>query len=168
MWTPAGGRIALREFDFIVVGAAQKLDIAMEAVEAGAALVPRTIWKIGIAPDRVPLLQKSTYPPCTTNGETELRTHGGAIYMPRTFDGARGHSAARLMLDEPPAAVRLRGLGVDREVRDGHEDVLACVDGGFEVVGAEAGRCGEDDEVALGEHFSHRRPCRRTCGSRPL
>lgn len=90
----------LREFDFIVVGAAQKLDIAMKPWKQVRRWGAPNDLKIGIAPDRVPLLQKSTYPPRTTNGETELRTHGGAVYMPRTFDGARGHSAARLMLDE--------------------------------------------------------------------
>ncbi|MEO6156798.1 MAG: hypothetical protein ABIQ39_04115, partial [Ilumatobacteraceae bacterium] len=38
--------------------------------------------------------------PRTSNGETELVTHEGAVYRPRTFDGARGYSSARLLLDE--------------------------------------------------------------------
>jgi len=90
----------LREFDFVVVGAAQKLDIAMKPWKQVRRWGAPDDVKIGIAPDRVPMLQEFTYPPRTTNGETELRTHGGATYLPRTFDGARGHSAARLMLDE--------------------------------------------------------------------
>lgn len=90
----------LPERDFIIVGGAQKLDIAMKPWRQvrrwGAPDDPR----IGIAPDRIPDLQEFTYPPRTTNGETELKTHGGGAYLPRTFDGARGHSAARLILDE--------------------------------------------------------------------
>lgn len=90
----------LPEQEFVIVGAAQKLDIAMKPWKQvrrwGAPDDPR----IGIFPDRVPALQGFTYPPRTTNGETELRTHAGATYLPRTFDGARGHSAARLILDE--------------------------------------------------------------------
>ena len=38
--------------------------------------------------------------PRMTNGETELVTDEGAVYRPRTFDGARGYSSARLILDE--------------------------------------------------------------------
>ena len=38
--------------------------------------------------------------PRTANGETELVTLEGAVYRPRTFDGARGYSSARLILDE--------------------------------------------------------------------
>ncbi len=90
----------LREFDFIVVGAAQKLDIAMKPWKQVRRWGAPDDLKVGIAPDRVPMLQDFTYPPRTTNGETELKTLGGATYLPRTFDGARGHSAARLMLDE--------------------------------------------------------------------
>ncbi|QOC24830.1 hypothetical protein IC744_16335 [Microbacterium hominis] len=90
----------LREFDFEIVGAAQKLDIAMKPWKQVRRWGAPDDRKIGIAPDRVPQLQAFTYPPRTTNGETELRTHGGAVYKPRTFDGARGMSAARLMLDE--------------------------------------------------------------------
>lgn len=90
----------LREFDFVIVGAAQKLDIAMKPWKQVRRWGAPDDPKIGIAPDRVPMLQQYTYPPRTTNGETELRTHGGATFLPRTFDGARGHSAARLMLDE--------------------------------------------------------------------
>lgn len=90
----------LREFDFEVVCAAQKLDIAMKPWKQVRRWGAPDDRKVGIAPDRVPMLQAYTYPPRTTNGETELRTHGGAAYLPRTFDGARGRSAARLMLDE--------------------------------------------------------------------
>lgn len=90
----------LREFDFVVVGAAQKLDIAMKPWKQVRRWGAPDDPKVGIAPDRVPLLQEYTYPPRTTNGETELRTHGGATYLPRTFEGARGHSAARRLLDE--------------------------------------------------------------------
>jgi hypothetical protein len=90
----------LREFDFVVVGAAQKLDIAMKPWRQVRRWGAPDDVKVGIAPDRVSMLQEYTYPPRTTNGETELKTLGGATYLPRTFDGARGHSAARLMLDE--------------------------------------------------------------------
>ena len=86
--------------DFVVVGAAQKLDIAMkpwtQVRRWGGPDDPR----IGIAHDRVPLLQAGTRMPRTSNGETELVTHEGAAYRPRTFDGARGYSSARLLLDE--------------------------------------------------------------------
>ena len=86
--------------DFVVVGAAQKLDIAMkpwtQVRRWGGPDDPR----IGIAHDRVPLLQGATRMPRTSNGETELVTHEGAVYRPRTFDGARGYSSARLLLDE--------------------------------------------------------------------
>lgn len=86
--------------DFVVVGAAQKLDIAMkpwtQVRRWGGPDDPR----IGIAHDRVPLLQAGTRMPRTSNGETELVTHEGAVYRPRTFDGARGYSSARLLLDE--------------------------------------------------------------------
>jgi phage terminase large subunit-like protein len=90
----------LREFDFVIVGAAQKLDIAMKPWKQVRRWGAPDDLKVGIAPDRVPMLQEFTYPPRTTNGETELKTHGGATYLPRTFDGARGQSAARLLLDE--------------------------------------------------------------------
>jgi hypothetical protein len=90
----------LREFDFVVVGAAQKLDIAMKPWKQVRRWGAPDDLKVGIAPDRVPMLQEFTYPPRTTNGETELKTHGGATYLPRTFEGARGQSAARLLLDE--------------------------------------------------------------------
>lgn len=86
--------------DFVVVGAAQKLDIAMkpwtQVRRWGGPDDPR----IGIAHDRVPLLQSATRMPRTSNGETELVTQEGAVYRPRTFDGARGYSSVRLLLDE--------------------------------------------------------------------
>lgn len=90
----------VRPSDFVVVGAAQKLDIAMKPWT----LVRR--WggpddpRIGIAYDRVPVLQAGTRMPRTSNGETELVTTEGAAYRPRTFEGARGYSSARLILDE--------------------------------------------------------------------
>jgi hypothetical protein len=90
----------LPEQNFIVVGAAQKLDIAMKPWRQVRRWGAPDDIKVGIAIDRVPDLQEITYPPRTTNGETELRTHAGAAYLPRTFDGARGQSAARLILDE--------------------------------------------------------------------
>lgn len=90
----------LPEQNFIVVGAAQKLDIAMKPWKQVRRWGAPDDLKVGIAIDRVPDLQEITYPPRTTNGETELRTHAGAAYLPRTFDGARGQSAARLILDE--------------------------------------------------------------------
>lgn len=86
--------------DFVIVGAAQKLDIAMkpwmQVRQWGGPDDPR----IGIAHDRVPLLQAATRLPRTSNGETELVTKEGAVYRPRTFEGARGYSSARLILDE--------------------------------------------------------------------
>lgn len=86
--------------NFVVVGAAQKLDIAMkpwtQVRQWGGPNDPR----IGIAHDRVPLLQAATRMPRTANGETELVTTEGAVYRPRTFEGARGYSSARLILDE--------------------------------------------------------------------
>jgi len=90
----------LPEQNFIIVGGAQKLDIAMKPWKAVRRWGAPDDPKIGIAHDRVPSLQNFTYPPRTTNGETELRTMGGGAYLPRTFDGARGQSAARLLLDE--------------------------------------------------------------------
>ena len=90
----------LPEQNFIVVGAAQKLDIAMKPWKQVRRWGAPDDLKVGIAIDRVPDLQEITYPPRTTNGETELRTHAGAAYLPRTFDGARGQSSARLILDE--------------------------------------------------------------------
>lgn len=90
----------LPEQNFIVVGAAQKLDIAMKPWKQVRRWGAPDDVKVGIAIDRVPDLQEITYPPRTTNGETELRTFAGAAYLPRTFDGARGQSAARLILDE--------------------------------------------------------------------
>ena len=86
--------------DFVVVGAAQKLDIAMkpwmQVRQWGGPDDP----KIGIAHDRVPVLQAATRSPRMVNGETELVTAEGAVYRPRTFEGARGYSSARLILDE--------------------------------------------------------------------
>jgi phage terminase large subunit-like protein len=90
----------LPEQNFVIVGGAQKLDIAMKPWKNVRRWGAPDDAKIGIAHDRVPSLQRFTYPPRTTNGETELRTHGGGAYLPRTFEGARGQSAARLLLDE--------------------------------------------------------------------
>lgn len=90
----------LPEQDFIVVGAAQKLDIAMKPWKQVRRWGAPDDIKVGIAHDRVPDLQELTYPPRTTNGETELRTLSGGAYLPRTFDGARGQSSTRLILDE--------------------------------------------------------------------
>lgn len=90
----------LPEQDFIVVGAAQKLDVAMKPWKQVRRWAAPDDLKVGIAHDRRPELQKLTYPPRTVNGETDIRTRGGGTYMPRTFEGARGHSAARLLLDE--------------------------------------------------------------------
>lgn len=86
--------------DFVVVGAAQKLDIAMKPWTQVRRWGGPDDLKIGIAHDRVPLLQAVTRMPRTANGETELVTCEGAVYRPRTFDGARGYSSARLILDE--------------------------------------------------------------------
>lgn len=117
----------LREFDFIVVGAAQKLDIAMKPWKQVRRWGAPDDVKVGIAPDRVPMLQKFTYPPRTTNGETELRTHGGAIYMPRTFDGARGHSAARLMLDELRQQYDYEGWSsIEKSATAMYDSLLVC------------------------------------------
>lgn len=90
----------LPEQDFIIVGAAQKLDVAMKPWKQVRRWGAPDDLKVGIAHDRRPELQKLTYPPRTVNGETDIRTLGGGMYMPRTFEGARGHSAARLLLDE--------------------------------------------------------------------
>ena len=90
----------LRPQDFVVVGAAQKLDVAMKPWKQVRRWGAPDDIKVGIAPDRVPWLQAQTYPPRTTNGETALMTHLGASYLPRTFEGARGLSATRLLLDE--------------------------------------------------------------------
>ena len=90
----------LPEQDFVIVGAAQKLDIAMKPWRQVRRWGAPDDRKVGIAHDRVPDLQELTYPPRTTNGETELRRIDGGAYLPRTFDGARGQSAARLILDE--------------------------------------------------------------------
>ena len=90
----------LPEQDFVIVGAAQKLDIAMKPWKQVRRWGAPDDLKVGIAHDRVPDLQAFTYPPRMTNGEVELRIHGGGAYLPRTFDGARGQSAARLILDE--------------------------------------------------------------------
>ena len=86
--------------DFVIVGAAQKLDIAMKPWSQVRQWGGPDDPKIGIAYDRVPLLQSATRMPRMVNGETELVTHEGAVYRPRTFDGARGYSSARLILDE--------------------------------------------------------------------
>lgn len=88
------------EHEFVTVGAAQKLDIAMKPWRKVRAWGGPDDKKIGIAPDRVSILQAATHPPRLVNGDIELRTKTGATYLPRTFDGARGHSAARLLLDE--------------------------------------------------------------------
>ena len=85
---------------FVVVGAAQKLDIAMKPWNQVRSWGGPDDVKIGISPERVPALQRETYPPRMVNGEVALRTRWGAQYLPRTFDGARGHSAARAILDE--------------------------------------------------------------------
>lgn len=86
--------------DFVVVGAAQKLDIAMKPWSQVRRWGGPDDPRIGIAYDRVPLLQAATRMPRTSNGETELVTQEGAVYRPRTFEGARGYSSARLILDE--------------------------------------------------------------------
>ena len=88
------------EKDFVIVGAAQKLDIAMKPWRQVRSWGAPDDVKIGIAPERVPMLQRSTYPPRMVNGEVELRTTLGAKYLPRTFEGARGHSPSKLLLDE--------------------------------------------------------------------
>ena len=85
---------------FVVAGAAQKLDIAMKPWMQVRKWGGPDDPKIGIAYDRVPLLQSATRMPRMVNGETELVTHEGALYRPRTFEGVRGYSAARLLLDE--------------------------------------------------------------------
>lgn len=90
----------LPEQDFIIVGAAQKLDVAMKPWKQVRRWGGPDDEKLGIAHDRRPELQKLTYPPRTVNGDVDIRTKGGGMYMPRTFEGARGHSAARLLLDE--------------------------------------------------------------------
>lgn len=86
--------------DFVIVGAAQKLDIAMKPWTQVRQWGGPDDPKIGIAYDRVPLLQAATRMPRMVNGETELVTAEGAVYRPRTFEGARGYSSARLILDE--------------------------------------------------------------------
>ena len=86
--------------DFVIVGAAQKLDIAMKPWTQVRQWGGPDDPKVGIAYDRVPLLQAATRMPRMVNGETELVTAEGAVYRPRTFDGARGSSSVRLILDE--------------------------------------------------------------------
>lgn len=86
--------------DFVVVGAAQKLDIAMKPWTQVRQWGGPDDPKVGIAHDRVPVLQAVTRMPRMVNGETELVTNEGALYRPRTFEGARGYSSARLILDE--------------------------------------------------------------------
>lgn len=86
--------------DFVIVGAAQKLDIAMKPWTQVRHWGGPDDPKIGIAHDRVPMLQAVTRMPRMVNGETELVTHEGAVYRPRTFEGARGYTSARLILDE--------------------------------------------------------------------
>ncbi len=88
------------QHDFEIVGSAQKLDVAMKPWRKVRAWAGPDNPKIGIAPDRVPILQASTYSPRMVNGEVELRTFEGACYKPRTFDAARGLTAARTILDE--------------------------------------------------------------------
>ena len=90
----------LRESDFVIVGSAQKLDIALKPWRQVRKWGGPDDPKVGLFAERVPLLQQNTYLPRLANGEIELRTKAGAAYLPRTFDGARGHSAARLLLDE--------------------------------------------------------------------
>jgi hypothetical protein len=90
----------LREMDFTIVGSAQKLDIAMKPWEKVRAWACPDDPKVGVFPERVPLLQSVTYPPRMMSSEVYIRTHGGARYLPRTFSAARGQSAARLILDE--------------------------------------------------------------------
>lgn len=90
----------LPEKDFVIVGAAQKLDISMKPWREVRAWGAPDNPKIGVEPARVPMLQEVTHPPRMSSGEIELATHGGASYRPRTFEGARGQSAARLILDE--------------------------------------------------------------------
>ncbi|MFE9232043.1 hypothetical protein [Cellulosimicrobium funkei] len=86
--------------DFVIVGAAQKLDIAMKPWTQVRQWGGPDDPKVGIAHDRVPVLQAATRMPRMVNGETEMVTDEGAVYRPRTFDGARGYSSARLILDE--------------------------------------------------------------------
>lgn len=86
--------------EFEIVGSAQKLDVAMKPWRQVRAWAGPDDKKIGIAPDRVPMLQACTYKPRMVNGEVELRTHEGAAYKPRTFEAARGLTAARAILDE--------------------------------------------------------------------
>lgn len=86
--------------DFVIVGAAQKLDIAMKPWTQVRQWGGPDDPKVGIAHDRVPVLQSATRMPRMVNGETEMVTHEGAVYRPRTFEGARGYSSARLILDE--------------------------------------------------------------------
>lgn len=90
----------LPEEKFIVVGAAQKLDISLKPWTQVRNWGAPDDVKVGISPERVPVLQSFTYPPRLRSGEVALRTLRGAEYLPRTYDGARGHSAARLLLDE--------------------------------------------------------------------
>lgn len=85
---------------FVIIGAAQKLDIALKPWKQVRAWGGPDDLKIGISPERVPALQRETFPPRMVNGEVELRARWGAMYLPRTFDGARGHSASRAILDE--------------------------------------------------------------------
>ena len=85
---------------FEIVGAAHKLDIAMKPWKQVRSWGAPDDPKIGISPDRIPDLQDATFPPHMVNGEVELRTHESAKYLPRTFEGARGRSASRLLLDE--------------------------------------------------------------------
>ncbi|UFU03449.1 terminase large subunit [Ruania suaedae] len=86
--------------DFVIVGAAQKLDIAMKPWTQVRQWGGPDDLKVGIAYDRVALLQAGTRMPRMVNGETELVTLEGSVYRPRTFEGARGYSSARLILDE--------------------------------------------------------------------
>lgn len=86
--------------DFVIVGAAQKLDIAKKPWTQVRQWGCPDDLKVGIAYDRVPLLQAVTHPPREVNGEFEIVTHERAVYRPRTFVGARGATTARLILDE--------------------------------------------------------------------
>lgn len=85
---------------FEIYGSAQKLDVAMKPWRQVRAWAGPDNPKIGIAPDRVPMLQECTYSPRMVNGEVELKTHEGAAYKPRTFEAVRGLTAARMILDE--------------------------------------------------------------------
>lgn len=89
-----------REDQFEIVNASYKLDNAKDPWKQVRAWGAPDNPKIGIAADRVPMLQAYTHHPRLVNGEDELVTKGGAKLMPRTFEGARGKRTARMFLDE--------------------------------------------------------------------